>query len=78
MGREAFNALRNLASQSRPRMRQLKYPVNLTNRIAYGRAALAIGGRCRQSMTEWSLGAADFPQTIEEQFDAFRPSPDTT
>ena len=77
VGREAFHALRNLASQSRPLMRQLKYPVNLTNRIAYGKAALAIGGRCHQSRAEWSLSAADFPQTTEEQFDAYRPSPDT-
>ena len=74
LGRTAFNALRNVASQGRSLMKTLQFPVNLTNRIAYGMASLSIGGRCHQSAAEWSLGAGDFPQTSEEQFDAYRPS----
>ena len=58
-------------------LRTIHHPVNLTNRIAYGKAALAIGGRCHLSAAEWSLGAGDFPQTSEDQFDSFRPPADS-
>ena len=72
--RTAFNALRNIASQCRSLMKAIQFPVNITNRIAYGMSALAIGGRCHLSAAEWSPGTGDFPQTSEEQFDSFRPS----
>ena len=55
-------------------MKTLQFPVNITNRIAYGMAAFAIGGRCHQSAAEWSLGTGDFPQTSEKQLDSYRPS----
>ena len=74
LGRTAFNALRNIASQGRSLMKTIQFPVNISNRIAYGMSALAIGGRCHLSAAEWSLGTSDFPQTSEEQFDSFRPS----
>ena len=74
LGRTAFNALRNIASQGRSLMKNIQFPVNISNRIAYGMSALAIGGRCHLSAAEWSLGTGDFPQTSEEQFDSFRPS----
>ena len=76
LGRDAFNALRNVASQGRPMPRTIHHPVNLTNRIAYGKAALAIGGRCHLSAAEWFLGAGDFPQT-SDQFDSSRPPADS-
>ena len=74
LGRTAFNALRNIASQGRSLMKTIQFPVNITNRIAYGRSALAISGRCHFSAGVWSLGTGDFPQTSDEQFDSFRPS----
>ena len=55
-------------------MKTIQFPVNITNRIAYGMSALAIGGRCHLSAAEWALGTGDFPQTSEEQFDSYRPS----
>ena len=42
-------------------LRTIRYPVNLTNRISYGKAALAIGGRCHLSAAGRSLGAGHFP-----------------
>ena len=55
-------------------MKTIQFPMDITNRIAYGMSALAIGGRCHLSAAGWSLGTGDFPQTSEEQFDSFRPS----
>ena len=52
LGRTAFNALRNIASQGRPLMKTIQFPVNMSNRIAYGMSALAIGGRCHLSAAE--------------------------
>ena len=74
LGRTTFNALGNIASQGRSLMKTFQFPMNITNRIAYGMSALAIGGRCHLSAAEWSLGTGDFPQTSEEQFDSYRPS----
>ena len=74
LGRTACNSLRNIASQGRSLMKTHQFPVNITNRIAYGMSALAIGGRGHLSAAEWSLGTGDFPQTSEEQFDSYRPS----
>ena len=59
LGRTAFNSLRNIASQGRSLMKTLQFPVNLTNRIAYGMASLSIGGRC-QSPDCSGLGSRDW------------------
>ena len=67
LGRTAFNSLRNIASQGRSLMKTLQFPVNITNRIAYGMAAWRPAER--------SLGTGDFPQTSEEQFGSYRPIP---
>ena len=77
LGKECLHALRGAAAHSRPLLRQLKLPVNLTNRICYGLAAFQIGGRDVASLPRYSLSAADFPPTSEEEFDAWRPPADT-
>ena len=71
LGRTAFNALRNIASQGRSLMKAIQFSANITNRIAYGMSALAIGGRCHFSAAERFLGTGNFPQTSGEQFDSF-------
>ena len=74
VGKELFHSLRNMATQSRPLLRALKFPVNITNRFAFGVASLAIGGRGQ--LADYALTSADFPQTSEEDFDTYSPPPD--
>ena len=76
-GKELFHSLKTAGAQGRPQMRALQFPVNVTNRIAYGLAALSIGGREVKSLPEYSLSVADFPLTSEEDFDNFVPPPDS-
>ena len=76
-GKELFHSLKTAGAQGRPQMRALQFPVNVTNRIAYGLASLSIGGREVKSLPEYSLSVADFPLTSEEDFDNFVPPPDS-
>ena len=71
VGKELFHALKTAGSQGRPQMRALQFPVNISNRIAYGFASLSIGGRDVKSLPEHCLSVADFPLTSEEDFDNF-------
>ena len=43
--KEAFHALRSASQSTRPLMRSIRFPCNITNRIAYGMASLQWGGR---------------------------------
>ena len=67
-------ALRSMASQNRPLLREIGYPVNISNRIAFGISSLNIGGK--GSVPDYCLSVADFPQTSEEEFDLFSPPGD--
>ena len=71
-GRDAFHALRAAATNSRPLLRQLKVPINLTNRVIYSLVAVQHGGRCAKSGADYAACAGDYPATTEEDFDAFR------
>ena len=76
-GKELFHSLKSAGAQGRPQMRALQFPVNVTNRVAYGLASLSIGGREVKSLPEYALSVADFPLTSEEDFDNFVPPPDS-
>ena len=36
VGKDLYHALRSMASQNRPLLREIGYPVNISNRIAFG------------------------------------------
>lgn len=74
VGKDLFHALRHVAAQDRPLLREVGFPVNVNNRIAFGFASLSLGGK--GTLPEYSLGVADFPQTSEEEFDLFSPPGD--
>ena len=74
VGKELYHALRSLATQNRPLLREIGFPVNINNRIAFGIASLSLGGK--GNLPEYCLSAADFPQTSEEEFDLFNPPSD--
>ncbi|CAE7796727.1 unnamed protein product, partial [Symbiodinium necroappetens] len=76
-GKELFHSLKTAGAQGRPQMRALQFPVNVTNRVAYGLASLSIGGREVKSLPGYALSVADFPLTSEEDFDNFVPPPDS-
>lgn len=69
VGKELFHALRSIATQSRPLLRGMKFPVNITNRFAFGVASMTIGGK--GAAPDFALTAGDFPQTSEEDFDLY-------
>ena len=69
VGKELFHALRATCTQGRPQLRAMQFPVNISNRIAYGLAAMRIGGKDIKSLPEYCISAADFPLTGEEEFD---------
>ena len=75
VGKELFHSLRNMATQSRPLLRALKFPVNITNRFAFGVSSITIGGRGQ--LADFALTSGDFPQTSEEDFDMYSPPADT-
>ena len=47
----------------------MQFPVNISNRIAYGLASMSLGGKDVKSVPDHCLSAADFPLTSEEEFD---------
>ena len=72
VGKELFHALRNTATQDRPLLRSLKFPINITNRFAFGVCSLCIGGK--GSLPDYALCVGDFPATSEEDFDFYSTS----
>ena len=74
VGKELFHTLRNMATQSRPLLRSLKFPINISNRFAFGVCSLTIGGWGQ--IAEHALTSGDFPQTSEEDYDMFTPPTD--
>ena len=74
VGKDLYHALRSMASQNRPLLREIGYPVNISNRIAFGVSSLNIGGK--GAIPDYCLSVADFPQTSEEEFDLFSPPGD--
>ena len=77
VGKELFYSLRATATQGRPQLRSIQFPVNIGNRVAFGLASMSIGGRDIRSIPEYALAASDFPLTTEEDFDSFGGATDT-
>ena len=71
VGKELFYSLKATATQGRPRLRAIQFPVNIGNRIAFGLASMSLGGRDLRSLPDYCLAASDFPLTTEEDFDSF-------
>ncbi|CAE7767408.1 unnamed protein product [Symbiodinium sp. CCMP2592] len=76
VGKELFHSLRAAATQARPKLRQLRFPVNLTNRLCYALASASFGAKDVKSLPLHCGSAADFPQTEEADFDAYSSPPD--
>ena len=74
VGKDLYHALKSVATQNRPLLREINYPVNITNRIAYGLASLSLGGK--GTVPDYCVSVADFPQTSEEDFDLYHPPGD--
>ena len=45
VGKELYHALKSTATQGRPQLRSIQFPVNINNRIAFGLASLSFGGQ---------------------------------
>ena len=71
VGKELYHALKGTATQGRPQLRSIQFPVNINNRIAFGMASLSFGGKDTRALPDYCLSAADFPLTSEEDFDRF-------
>ena len=71
VGKELFYSLKATATQGRPQLRAIQFPVNIGNRVAFGLASMSIGNRDIKSMPDYCLSASDFPLTTEEDFDPF-------
>ncbi|CAE7403461.1 unnamed protein product [Symbiodinium sp. CCMP2592] len=76
VGKELYHSLRAAATQARPKLRQLRFPVNLTNRLCYALASASFGAKDVKSLPLHCGSAADFPQTEEAEFDAYSSPPD--
>ena len=58
-GKELFHALKRACESSAHLLQQIHWPTTVSNRIAYGIAALAWGGRSHKDLPDWSLSTAD-------------------
>ena len=73
LGRELYDDLKRAGDVGRSLMSQIGFPNVMTNRLAYGLAAGAWGGRDVDHAPDHALLAADFPWTSQEAFDAWVP-----
>ena len=71
VGKELYYSLKATATQGRPQLRAIQFPVNIGNRVAFGLASMSIGGRDLKSIPDYCLAASDFPLTTEEDFDSY-------
>ena len=71
VGKELFYSLKSTATQGRPQLRAIQFPVNIGNRVAFGLASMSIGNRDIKSLPDYCLAASDFPLTTEEDFDSY-------
>ena len=60
LGRELFNSMKMMGDTMRHLLLITKFPVPMFNRIAFGFAASAFGGRNPQNAPPYCLTAADF------------------
>ena len=74
--KDVFHALRSVGQNMPPLMRHIKFPVTITNAIAYGYAAFQHGGRCHESLPDYCLSCANFHGCSEEAMDAYQPPKD--
>jgi len=70
-GRELFHGMRRACEHSKHLMLAVKCPTTISNRIAWGTAALAWGGKDHLELPSWSLSVADFPLCRGEDFDNY-------
>jgi hypothetical protein len=70
-GRELFHGLKRACGHSRHLLQDIRWPTTITNRIAYGVAAFAWGGKDHREMPSWSLSVADFVVCRAEHFDSY-------
>ena len=71
VGKELYYALKSTATQCRPQLRAIQFPVNIGNRLAFGLASMSIGGRDIRTLADYCVAASDFPLTTEEDFDSY-------
>ena len=71
VGKELYYALKSTATQGRPQLRAIQFPVNIGNRLAFGLASMSIGGRDIRTLADYCVAASDFPLTTEEDFDSY-------
>ena len=61
LGRDLFDGLKRAGDRARASLMAVKFPVPMSNRIAYGLAGGLFGGRNVHALQEFSFSAADFP-----------------
>ena len=77
LGKELFHGLKRACEHAKHLMQQVRWPTTVTNRMAYGVAAMAWGGKDHRELPAWSLSAADFPRCKAEAFDGYAMPADT-
>ena len=55
VGKELYYALKSTATQGRPQLRAIQFPVNIGNRLAFGLASMSIGGRDIRTLPDYLL-----------------------
>lgn len=68
LGKELFTGLKRACSSARHLLQQRRFPVLITNRLAYGIAALSWGGRDHRELPPCAVSMADFTQARAEDF----------
>ena len=76
LGKEAVHAIRHASINARPLLRQIGFPVAITNLIAIAFASLNHGGQSHTSIPSYSVGAQHFKFTSDETFDKYQPPED--
>ena len=71
LGRELFHGVRRACEHAKHLMLMVQWPTTVSNRMAYGIAALAWGGKDHVDLPSWSLSSADFPHCKAEVFDDY-------
>ena len=66
LGRDLHDGLKRAGDAARTLLTQAGFPVPISNRVAFGLAACAWGGRDADHAPDWSMTAADFPWCTEE------------
>ena len=76
LGRELYDNLKLTADMSKPALRNLRFPINMLNRIAYGISLGSWGARAHNCAPKHYLTTADFAKVSQDAFDNFAPKKD--